>query len=99
MLRREIKANRRELVDHLIIEEFKESKYKPLKFINEPFQSPVIENHLKITDLFDQVNTTQMNDKDVTILSPNKYKVYVADTPDCIKGLTCIERRMKGLNL
>ena len=40
-----------------------------------------------------------MNDKDVTILSPNKYKVYVADTPDCIKGLTCIERRMKGLNL
>jgi len=99
LVRREIKANRRELIDHLLIDEFKESKYKPLKFINEPFESPINENHLKIIDLFDQVNSTQMNDKDITILSPNKYKVYVADTPDRIKGLTYIERRMKGFNL
>ena len=87
-----------------IIEDYKPLKLKPLSFLNEPLEitecieSPNQKKNIKITELFDQFNTTQINDREITILSPNKYKVFVEDTPDMLKGISIIERRMKGLN-
>ncbi len=51
-----------------------------------------------LSSLFDDMNTTQMNDRELTMLTPNKYKVYVQDTPDCYYGLSIFERRQKGLD-
>ena len=92
---------RRKLVDQ-VVEEFKPSKIKPLSFLNEPLElsveneieSPSTKNTFKLTDF---LNGTQINEKDITILSPSKFKIYVADTPDIYKGLSNVERRMKGL--
>ena len=34
-----------------------------------------------LTSIFDEVNTTQMNDRDLTILTPKQHKIFVQDTP------------------
>ena len=34
-----------------------------------------------LNGLFDQMNTTQMNDRDLTLLTPKKYKIFIQDTP------------------
>jgi len=93
--------NRRRLADQ-IVEEFKPSKIKPLSFLNEPLELSV-ENEIdspitnRIPKLSDLLNGTEINEKDITLMSPSRYKIYVADTPDIYKGLSIIERRMKGL--
>ncbi len=54
-----------------------------------------------LATLFDDINSTQTNDKDITILTPNRHKIYVEDTPIEIQnlyGLSLAERRKKGLN-
>ncbi len=53
-----------------------------------------------LNNLFDEFNNTQANDRELTILTPSRHKVYVADTPVEIQkmfGLSIIERRNKGL--
>lgn len=102
MVRRKILQKRQDIDN--IVEDYRPLKLKPLSFLNEPLEisgcieSPNSNKVIKINELFDQVNCTQLNDKDITILSPNRHKVYVEDTPDMYKGLSCLERRMKGLN-
>lgn len=90
-----------------IVEDYKPLKLKPLSFLHEPLEisecnveSPNEEEkeNMRITELFDQVNCTQVNDRELTIYSPNRYKVYVEDTPDMLKGVSIIERRLRGLN-
>lgn len=51
-----------------------------------------------LSSLFDDMNSTQMNDRDITMMTPNRYKVFVQDTPDCYYGLSIFERRQKGLD-
>jgi len=35
-----------------------------------------------LNNIFDQINTTQMNDRNLTLLTPKRYKIFVQDTPD-----------------
>jgi hypothetical protein len=35
-----------------------------------------------LNNIFDQINTTQMNDRNPTLLTPKRYKIFVQDTPD-----------------
>ena len=70
-------------------------KYRPLELLNE-VNTPVKNSGL-IKTLFDDLNETVYKNE-VTVLSPNKHKVYVEDTPVRYYGLSVLERRKKGLN-
>ena len=100
--RGKILNNRRKFVDQ-VVEDYKPSRIKPLSFVNEPLELS-IENEIespsnnRIMKLSELLNGTAVNDKDITIMSPSRYKIYVADTPDIYKGLSIIERRLKGLS-
>jgi hypothetical protein len=75
-------------------------KNDQLNFDGERLENSSEQNGI-LTALFDETNSTQINDKEVTILTPNRHKIFVEDTPVEIQnlyGLSLIERRKKGLN-
>lgn len=51
-----------------------------------------------LINLFDNMNTTQFNDRELTILTPEKHEVYVSDTPVEYYGMSMLERKRRGLD-
>ena len=56
------------------------------------------EKHGILQNILDNVNTTQFNDREITLLTPEKHKVYVSDTPVEYYGLSMLERKIRGID-
>ncbi len=91
-------------------------RLKPLVFLNENSSEAVSKDQVNtngektkdstikkgfLTGLLDEMNTSQTNDKDISVLTPSRHKIFVEDTPIEIQnyyGLSLIQRKNKGLN-
>lgn len=73
----------------------KNGKYRPLDLVYEKSVTKTPKKSAVIS-LFDEMNETICK-SELTVVSPNKHRVFIDDTPVQYYGLSAMERRKRGL--